>query len=228
MPSIKPDATITQLQSFIKDVYGVHNDRNFSTWEMISNVERFVMRAMKGVRKGDTDKIRYNLLISLGWFASLTNRMHIDLNDAVWKRFPHLCSYCASCPCSCKDVKDDMRENVPIDESKRPLTLSDFQKMFEHVYPSGERTLNHAGVHLAEEIGEFSESLLMYRGEHKNGHFEDVILEAADFFSHYFTMFNSMKMNLAEELSKMFSDNCHVCKKASCECEFSSIMKFKS
>jgi len=40
--------------------------------------------------------------------------------------------------------------------------------------------------------------------------------------------FNIEDTNMAEELSIMFSQNCHVCKKAPCQCDFADIMGFKS
>ncbi len=228
MPGIVPGSTVRQYQDFIMEVYGRPNDRHFDLWDMMSNVERFAMRALKGIRKGDKEKTRINILISMSWFTSLMNRLHIDIEDAVWNRFPYLCSYCARCPCSCTDVKDDVREDVTVDDSKRPATIGDFQSMFEMIYPSGKRTLDHAGVHLAEEVGEFSESLLAYRSGHKDEQFNDLVLEAADLFSHFFTVFNSMGCDIEEELSRMFSRNCHVCGKSPCECRFSDVMGFDS
>lgn len=195
---------------------------------MLSNVERFTMRSLKGIRKNNQNKTRFNLLIALSWFMSTLNRLHIELDESVWKRFPYLCSYCASCPCSCMENGIDKRKEVPVDNSKRPVTLEDFQTMFGKIYPTENRTIEHAGVHLAEELGEFSEAILAYMGEHKDGLFEKVILESADVFSCIISVFNSMGINVAKELSDMFSNNCHTCKKSPCECSFGSIVKFKS
>jgi len=39
---------------------------------------------------------------------------------------------------------------------------------------------------------------------------------------------NSTGINLAEELSLTFSENCHACKKSPCQCSFLDIMGFKS
>ena len=195
---------------------------------MITNVERFVMRGLKGIRKKDREKTRINLLIAFSWFTSMMNQLHIDMETEVWKRFPYLCSYCASCPCSCKEKKIEKREKVFIDENKRPKTLEEFQNMFDKIYPTEKRTIEQAGVHLAEEMGEFSEAVLAYRGGHEDKSFNNIELEAADLFSCIMGVFNSLKMNIAEEISIMFSNNCHVCKNAPCTCSFKEVTNFKS
>jgi NTP pyrophosphatase (non-canonical NTP hydrolase) len=228
MSKVKKNTTIREYQDFIKEVYGIPNDRHFSLWDMISNMERFTMRGLKGIRKGDKEKTKLNLLISLSWFTSLMNRLHIDVEEDVWQRFPYLCSYCGSCPCCCKEKKVDRRKKITIDNSKRPKTLEEFQLMFNEIYPAQERTLDHAGVHLAEEIGEFSEAILAYRGGREDGDFEKVELEASDLFSCQAGVFNSLGVSMAKELSVIFSKNCHVCKKSPCVCDFTYITKFKS
>ncbi len=228
MASVKPNTTIREYQEFVQEVYGLPNDRYFGKGEMITNIERFAMRALKGIRKGDKEKTRINLIISLSWFISLMNRFHIDLENEIWKRFPYLCSYCGSCPCSCKEKKIKKRQKVFIDNSKHPKTLKEFQTMFSKIYPPQKRTLEHAGVHLAEELGELSEVLMRYHGTHEDEDFKKVPKESADLFSCLMGVFNSLKIDVAKELSKMFSNNCHVCKKAPCECNFVNIAKFKS
>jgi NTP pyrophosphatase (non-canonical NTP hydrolase) len=228
MAQVKPDTTIRQYQDFVKEVYGLPNDRYFSAWDMITNVERFATRGLKGIRKGDKERTKTNLLIALSWFTSLMNQLHIDIEEEVWKRFPYMCSYCASCPCSCKETRPEARQQVSWDEEKRPKTMKDFQEMFAKIYPAQARSLEHAGVHLAEEMGEFSESFLNYRGRHNDEDFENVVLEAADLFSCIMGVFNSLDINVAEELSLMFGENCHACKKAPCECNFVDVANFKS
>jgi NTP pyrophosphatase (non-canonical NTP hydrolase) len=228
MASIKPSTTIKGYQKFVNNVYGLSNDRYFSLWDMLTNVERFVMRGLKGIRKNDKNKTKYNLSIALSWFMSIMNQLRIDIEDNVWRRFPYLCSYCGSCPCRCKEKKVKKRMKIKINEKTRPNSLAAFQKMFNEIYPANERTLEHAGVHLAEEVGELAESILTYRGGHSDEDFKNVELESADFFSCIMGVFNSLDINIAKELSKMFKNNCHMCKKAPCECNFKDITTFKS
>jgi NTP pyrophosphatase (non-canonical NTP hydrolase) len=229
MPVIKPNVSISQYQNFIREVYGLSNDRQFGVGEMVSNIERFLMRGLKGIRKNDPEKTKFNLLISFSWFMSLMNQLHIGIEEELWKRFPCVCSYCASSPCCCKEKKVKTRKTaLPGNNAKKPKTLADFQLMFQRIYPADTRTLEHAGVHLAEEMGEFSESILIYRASHKESDFKNIFSEAADFISCLLGVFNSLGINAAIELSKMFKQNCHICKKAPCQCGFDLVANFKS
>ena len=228
MSTVDNNTTITEYCNFVKEVYGLSNERHFSIWDMISNIERFAMRGLKGIRKEDYEKTKLNLLISFSWFTSLTNKLHVDIETAVWNRFPYICSYCASKPCICKKEKIKTRQEVPVDDSKKPNTLRDYQNMFKEIYPVESRTIEHAGVHLAEELGELSEAILTYRSGHADKMFKEVVIELADVFSCFIGLFNSINYDIAEEISKIFYDNCHVCHKSPCECKFNSVIKFKS
>ena len=227
MATVLPDMSIQQFQFFIKEVYEVPNNRQFELWEMLNNIQRFGMRGIKGIRKGDVEKIKKNLIISLSFFMSVLNRLKIDIEEEIWQRFPYVCSYCNSCPCSCSEIKPEQRLKVHMDNSKRPATLSGFQRMFNEIYPPSSRTIEHAGVHLAEEIGEFSESLWAYRGNRSEEEFQEVKLEAADYFSCLVGVFNSLGINLAEEIAKRYKHNCHKCGNAPCTCSFSIIKEYK-
>jgi NTP pyrophosphatase (non-canonical NTP hydrolase) len=228
MAAIKKNTSIREVQSFVQEVYGLPNDRYFSIGDMLTNIERFTMRGLKGIRKNDIDRTKLNIIIAYSWFSSIMNHLHIDLETEVWKRFPHICSYCGNCPCACKAKKIQKRGIALKNNNKPPKTLSEFQAMFEKIYPSKERTIEQAGVHLAEEIGEFSEALLISRGLHRDVDFKNVELEAADYFSCIISVFNSLHIDLATELSKIFSNNCHKCHNAPCDCNFNSIVHFNS
>jgi hypothetical protein len=114
-----------------------------------------------------------------------------------------------------------------MDNAKRPGTLAGFQIMFNKIYPASTRTLEHAGVHLAEESGEFTEALTAFRGEKKSEDFQRVLFEAADYFSCLVGVFSSMNLDFAKELSAWFSENCNECHNAPCTCSYSTIKNYK-
>ncbi|HLC45534.1 MAG TPA: hypothetical protein VJI67_01540 [archaeon] len=228
MAAIEKTMTLPEYQSFTYKVYGKPDEVQFDNIDMFVNLQRFATRAMKGIRKGDAEKTKHNLTLSFSWFISLLNRMHVDLETIAWQRFPFKCSYCATCPCACKEKKIKVRVPVVADASKKPKTLQGFQDMFGEIYPANKRTLEHAAVHLAEEIGELSEAFLAYKGSHKKQDFNNILLEAADVFSCYIGVFNSMNSSLASEIRELFGDNCYRCHKAPCECDFQTVMNYKS
>ena len=228
MASLSKKASIQEFQDMIQKIYGLPNDRFFSLWDMMSNVERFMMRGLKGIRKSEKNKTRTNLLISLSWLASMMNRLHINLEKEIWNKFPYVCSHCKECPCLCDSKEKNRTMKAKISHDKKPKTIEGFQTMYKKIYPAKERTLDHAGVHLAEEVGELSEAILAFSGSHNNGEFKCIQSEAADLYSCLMGVFNSLELNVADELASMFSSNCHVCKKMPCKCGFSEIIKYKS
>lgn len=155
---LKSDPSITDLLLINQKVYGLLNDRFFNSWEISSNQEKFMMRALKGIRKHDLKKVKLNLAIASSWYFSLMNRLHIDIEEAVWNRFPYLCSYCGHCPCVCKKIKQTKRIKITRQGENRPKTIKGYQTMFEKIYPSNTRTAEEDGIHLTEEDGELSEA----------------------------------------------------------------------
>lgn len=100
--------------------------------------------------------------------------------------------------------------------------------MFENIYPSSQRNLDQAGIHMAEELGELSEAIQQFLGGHKEKHFQVLIEEAADYLSCAIGVANSTKIDLAREFAKFYHNNCHVCHKAPCICNFSFVAEFQS
>jgi len=237
-----PNESITKFQKMIWDIYGVPDDRLYSNWDLLSNLERFTMWALKGIRQGkvgaikikmqlpketvnpaesfshvfSTAGIEFNLLVAFAWFLALLNRLHIDLEKQVWHRFPYKCSYCNNLPCICPEKKD-LKNNKNVSQ---PKTLSEFQIMFKNIYPPEKRTLDHAGVHLAEELGELSEALHLFLGTHKKKYFKQLEIEAADYFSCLMGVANSVDFNFAQSFYQLFPEKCHVCGQKECICNF--------
>ena len=177
MTSFKKTGSIKAFQAFIASVYALPDDRLYSIWDLLSQEQRFSMRALKGIRKKDIKKVKHNLLIALSWLLAIANRLHIDAEDEVWNRFPMRCSYCGKLPCACKANKVSSRTRFKRDDARRPHSLGAFQQMFNAIYPSEKRTLADAGVHLAEEVGEVSEATNNFLGRHIESEFDDIKLE---------------------------------------------------
>lgn len=222
------NSSLAQFQNLIGEIYGLPDDRLYSIPDLLVHKQRFAMRALKGIRKGNMDKLKLNLLISFSWLMAIANRLHINVEDEVWKRFPMLCSYCGGKPCRCKKIKLDKRAAVKIDGRARPKTIVLFQNMFSQIYPAEQRTLADSGIHLAEEIGEVGEAVHAYLGQHLEKQFDEIKLEMADYVSCLFGVANSAKIDVAGSLIKMFAHGCHVCGKIPCQCGFSKVANIKT
>ncbi len=220
--------SLGRFQELIGQIYSLPDDRLFSLWDLMSNQERFTMRALKGMRKKDKRKLVKNVLISFSWLIALANRLHIDADDAVWARFPARCSYCGKSPCQCRAVKSKAKAKFFRNVVHRPGTLAGYQKMFGQIYPPQFRSPFEAGVHLAEEVGELSEAIHCFLGEHQRSQFRQIEMEIADVISCIFGVANSARIDVAGELEKFYSRNCHDCHKLPCECSFKIVAKYKS
>lgn len=228
MAKFTKNQSLKDFQKLIENLYSLPDDRLYSIWDILTQQQRFAMRALKGIRKGDVDKLKLNLLISLSWIMAVGNRLHIEVEEELWKRFPNLCSYCGKKPCECKKTKPNKRKKAHVVKVQKPRYLSGFQKMFQEIYPSGRRTLADAGVHFAEETGEVHESVHNYLGQHKIKQFNKIKLELADLVSCIFGIANSSNIDVAHELAKMFSSGCHVCHQTPCVCGFTKVANIKT
>jgi len=226
--SFPPDGSIGDLQRFVYQVYSLPDDRLYSVSDLLANQQRFTMRALKGIRKGDAAKLERNLLIAFSWMLAVANRLHVDVESVVWKRFPMLCSYCGSKPCVCKSTKPTERARVVRRDSLKPESLAGFQQMFAEIYPPSGRTLADAGVHLAEEMGEVAEAIHGFAGTHRGKQFAEVELELADFVSCVMGVANSAGIPLAARFAEKYVRNCHVCHALPCSCSYDAVASFKS
>lgn len=228
MVSLSKDPTFPEYAGLIREIYGAPNDRYYTHWDMIVQIQRFTMRAIKGIRKENPEKTVFNATIALSWFTSLMNRLYIKVDDVVWERFPYLCSYCGEAPCACKAEKVETRRKVVADSSARPKTMKEFQIMFDKIYPAQSRTSKDAVIHLAEETGEFSEAMQAYMSDRSDSRLKNVQYEAADFISCMLGVFNSLNIDLADRLAKKYYNNCEVCHNAPCTCSYESIVNYRS
>lgn len=219
--------SLFDFQNVINEIYGVTDDRLYSLWDLLSNQERFTMRALKGVRKNDINRIKQNLVISLSWIMAVGNRLHINIDEAVWERFRYKCYYCKNAPCTC-GKKKVLTKSKRKKEAVRPASLAQYQEMFQKIYPPKRFSVSEVAVHLAEEMGELSEAIQVYLGEHQKGEFSQIQTEIADYISCSFGLANNIDFDIAGELADIYENNCHVCHKAPCICSYSSIAKFRS
>ena len=247
-----PNESLAKFQAMVWDIYGLADDRLYSNWDLISNMERFTMWGLKGIRKGKIDEytvtadqkqkpenpapkgplgaesfshvfstagLKFNLLVAAAWLFALCSRLHIDLEEQLWQRYPYYCPYCGQLPCNCKDWKGPRAKPIPPVKNK-PETLAAMQQMLEEIYPAENRTLEHAGVHWAEELGELSEAWHLFEGTHKKKYFKQIEIETADYFTRFLTVANSTGFNFAEEFYKLIPGKCHVCGEKVCVCNF--------
>ena len=221
MSRFSSSGSFLEFRNFITEVYGRHNDRLNSLPDLMSNTVRYTMRALKGIRKDDKAVLTRNLVIAFSWIIAVANRLHVSVEGRLWERFPNKCSYCGQRPCACKAMKVKKRVAQTSPRGlRRPKTIKEFQRMFQEIYPAEKRTIEDAGIHLAEEAGEVSEVVHAYLGKHRDKELEAIREEIADYISCVFGVANSANIDLATELSKMYHKNCYQCHNKPCTCRY--------
>ena len=216
------------LQKLIEEIYGLPDDRLYSIEDMLTHQQRFAMRSLKGIRKDDLKKTKLNLIIAFSWLLAISNRLHIEVDDVVWKRFPGACLYCGGKTCECRRTKPTKRKTIRGNLLRKPKTLNEWQTFFDTIYPASERTLHEAGVHFAEEVGEVSESVHNYLGQHLKRQFNEIQEEIADEISCIFGIANSAGFDVETEIGKMYSRGCHICARTPCVCDFAKVSLLKT
>jgi NTP pyrophosphatase (non-canonical NTP hydrolase) len=208
--------SLTDFQALNQGIYGVQNDRNFEAADMASRIHSYITRVLKAVRKNNTEHACYHLAMGFSWSLALANRLHINLDDQMWERFPGYCPYCLKTPCSCKERAEERGQRQPIGE--RPTTLRQFQNMLRGIYPNN--TLKDAAMHLAEESGELGENVEFFRGTHDPEHFNEIVIELVDVVTNICAVASCLGVDLAVEMEHNMGDGCPKCHESPCGCGY--------
>ena len=215
--------SLADFQKHQWNVYGVQNDQYFEVMEMISRMNQYLGSVMKAVRQNDRKHLPYYLSTGFFWLLALANRLHINLQDEAWKRFPGVCPYCGEVPCKksagkiCKKHADDRLEKLRA-KGRRPKAILGFQRMFQYIYPHN--TLEISAMHLLEEGIEVGHAYENFRGRRIRMMLEKTVMEMVDVFANICAVANCADINLSIEALKIFGKGCPKCSERHCQCRF--------
>ncbi len=205
--------TLAAFQGMNQTLYGRQNDVFFTTPNILSRIHRYSTRMLKMVRKNNHENFGHYLTMCFSWSLALANRLHIDLDGELWKRFPNACPYCTGSRCRCKDRATE-RTVTQGEASSRPADLTGYQQMLARIY--ADNRLEDEVIHLAEEVGELDEAIEYYTGTHKGEHLKSVFEELIDVVAHILGLASCLKIDLAQEMKRVFADGCPVCHEVPC------------
>lgn len=219
MPIEKP-STIRDWQNMFANIYGNVNS-NLTPEEIWLHLMEEAGEVAKDMRKENFNTLALNLPDVFAWLCSFANRIGIDLEDAVWSKYPRVCPYCLRtkyCICISEgyDTFDPARLVNFKRQKERPSTFNQWYAMFKDIYGNVNRVLSRAsiGFHLMEEIGEVASTVRL------DNH-QDYGMEIADVFAWLIAL--TMKIpeigGLDEITWQIFPGHCKRCHKATCECE---------
>lgn len=191
------------------------------------------------VRFPNEVKAKEYLAKTFAWFAALMNATRINVEAAVWQKYPAACPRCLSATCQCpaqpneidwEALKDLQVANSP----RKPRTLREWQRLFGTIYrgPSGAVEVPYSRERidtifrrLIEEIGEFAAGLA--RDERVDAEARDIIVnEAADVFAWLMSLANNFHLvdpsftsvELADVVWSAFPNRCDRCGHKPCHC----------
>lgn len=217
---INEGSSLDEFQKLNREIYLVTNDREYGLVEMFSRLHRHVTHVLKAVRKEKYEFMEYHLCMALSWSLAIANRLHINVSDEMWARFPGLCPYCLSAPCRCKERRRVRRKLAGKSNSERPVSLSDWQEMFAKVYPN---VIYVSAMHLAEEAGEVDEAIRNYQATHKEEWFKKSVEELIDLITNIFGVANCRKLSINIGMAGYFANGCPGCKKLPCCCGYVAV-----
>lgn len=118
----------------------------------------------------------------------------INIEKAVWEKYPDRCPYCESKPCSCGGQKKAAHRRLHA--PPRSLTLQEAQTMLGEIYPPGKVSLQSVQRHIHEEVIEADKELWIWllSGE---GDSQKVEEEFADIFAWMMQAANTLGIPVA-------------------------------
>lgn len=162
----------------------------------------------------DLDQIADCSADAMAWTISLCNLLGQDLDRLLAAKFPGVCIYCASKPCSCQpDRKGPPHRDLHFQEV---LTLDEWQTLLDEIYGRADRHddphyLASKATEEANEIDSVSAGGLDKKHE--------MVDEIVDLVSWLLALANRLGFRLEERLLKRYKDfKCPSCKRTRCDC----------
>lgn len=231
------DQSLDNYVHMFEDIYEpIQNlERNF--YQVFARLIESIAQCSQYVNKQNQNGMANNVPDVFSWYCSLVlkAKLKISLSEAIWKKFPYVCPYCLTAPCTCVRGKKKLEDNaIRIEEkakendNKKPYSLDDWQNMFEVIYPRDPQGYDQKSnfSHLIEEMGEVSEA---YRVRY----FHPTALEneLADVFTWIIGIANLLnvyakegsingldKYSLQKSVMEKYNGICPKCKKIPCSC----------
>lgn len=223
----------------IRSIYHINKITEFgSSWavfahllESLSDVsESMRKREQKKIDKGEAKSmISENITVTLKRLLCLANILEVDVEKAVWNKYPNVCPYCLkeeNCRCgknepiyeTRKDEYSEKLNDYRKNPKNKPRSLKGFQRMSQRIYGNvnkedGAESLRTILDHVFEETGEISRAIrIRDRDNLKN--------EFADFFMWLMAFVNELGVgDFGELFWNLYPGKCRKCGRRKCECK---------
>lgn len=210
-------------QAMFKRIFGERNKEFYTPAECLLHILEETRGIAKSLRREeDAEEMTERLATIFGWLVAVLNYLEIDMEDALWFKYPGICPYCfakKNCFCISNEHKYDPDE-VNLNHSRRdtkrmPRSLSKQQKLFKEIYGKVNAIMMRQQIwnHFMEELGEMS-----YELRHKNK--QQLKEESADVLAWLIAFCIRIDVDLDEIVWHTYHGECNVCAKDVCECPY--------
>jgi diguanylate cyclase (GGDEF)-like protein len=234
------EMSLSNWARMFRDIYFPLQNYGRSRFEVFTNLAKvFGAGSHYLFRTQDPKGAREYLAKLFAWYCALGNRLHLDIEQALWEKYPGVCPRCLSSVCECPAhpaaIVPEKLTMIALENARqRPDTLRDWQVMFASIYrgPSGKSKVPPSRdrlalvfARMAEELGEIAEGL------GRDGTVDadaDFVLrnEIADFGAWIFGLANNLHyvdpkaqgVMLADVAWDLYPAKCHRCRESKCIC----------
>lgn len=163
-------------------------------------------------KKRDGLTVEAALCKALGWYFPLLAKLRVrSVEELIFRKYPWVCPYCRQAPHDdkkCKIVRGtektvdhgQVRSYYEANNNRRPVSLNDWQHMFQIIYPRDTDDRGRSTIGLFEEIGELGEAVRVF-----DRHPKYFAGEAADVFSYLMGIANEHSIRIEQDDDRVFS-----------------------
>lgn len=175
-PAYHKEMPLQEWSEMFKDIYFHTKNYGRSKHELLSHlVKVFGLGSHYLIREANTSQSQEYTAKLFAWYCALATRLGIDLERALWEKYPGVCPRCQESRCACTSNPEPIdQEALAIIAMERinnkPANLRQWQNLFASIYtgPDGKETIADPRnlmpkifSRIAEELGEIAEALLM-------------------------------------------------------------------
>lgn len=215
--------TLREFQAMFGHIYDDKNREWYSDQDLVSRQIEIAGLMGEIARKDYRSDVPLQLSSVFSWLCGAANRLHIDLHEALWHKYPGVCSYCLKSEnCICKiehpsradDHERTLRGHRRDRDNREPITLADHQAFHARLYSHHHKNeiLHVMALHLVEEATEVSMA-------HRHQDMDAVKEEMADVLSRIFALATRLEFDLANAVWHYYPYECVTCHSQKCVCK---------
>lgn len=203
--------TFSQILSNNSDIYSIPDDRLYSVEDQLYNHQKFLKNYFKIQDKLD-------LIVSIAWLLALLNRLHIPIEELLWRRYAYKCPRCMDIPCNCSNNPVTKLHKTGRPPSRKPENLDRWQEIISKIYPqSSTADLEKMIFDLLEDLNSI---FRLFVREKKKAQFKELEIKTTDYVANMIRLFNLAGLCISREYSELFKDGCYVCHETPCVCNY--------